>query len=76
LRKFNATQTHVKSLFYCQCITEALIRNNRQSGVQEQPNCIQISTVMTPQDIDIIETKQSYSRIHSHRKMHRLLTTL
>ncbi|KRY55973.1 hypothetical protein T03_7251 [Trichinella britovi] len=26
---------------------------------------------MTPQDIDIIETKQSYSRIHSHRKMHR-----
>ncbi|XP_003375246.1 conserved hypothetical protein [Trichinella spiralis] len=35
-----------------------------------------ISTAMTPQDIDVIETKKLYSRIHSHRKMHRLLTTL
>ncbi|KRY30175.1 hypothetical protein T01_14841, partial [Trichinella spiralis] len=30
-----------------------------------------ISTAMTPQDIDVIETKKLYSRIHSHRKMHR-----
>ncbi|KRZ67712.1 hypothetical protein T10_9238 [Trichinella papuae] len=31
---------------------------------------------MAPQDIDIVQTKQSYSRIHSHRKMHGLDTTL
>ncbi|XP_003372408.1 conserved hypothetical protein [Trichinella spiralis] len=31
---------------------------------------------MTTQDRDVVQTKQSYSGIHSHRKMHRLLTTL
>ncbi|KRY51207.1 hypothetical protein T03_86 [Trichinella britovi] len=31
---------------------------------------------ITTQGRDIIQTKQSYSGIHSHRKMHRLLTTL
>ncbi|KRX60377.1 hypothetical protein T09_11382 [Trichinella sp. T9] len=31
---------------------------------------------MTPQDMDIIQTKQSCTRIHYHRKMHRLLTTI
>ncbi|KRX35453.1 hypothetical protein T05_1711 [Trichinella murrelli] len=31
---------------------------------------------MTTQDRDVVETKQSYSCIHFHRKMHRLLRTL
>ncbi|KRY15120.1 hypothetical protein T12_16533 [Trichinella patagoniensis] len=31
---------------------------------------------MTTQDRDIVQTKQSYSGIHSHIKMHWLLTTL
>ncbi|KRX24730.1 hypothetical protein T07_14796 [Trichinella nelsoni] len=30
---------------------------------------------MAAEDIDIIETKQLYSRIHSHRKMHRAFKT-
>ncbi|KRX85412.1 hypothetical protein T06_15361 [Trichinella sp. T6] len=32
--------------------------------------------LMTTQDRDVVETKQSYSCIHFHRKMHRLLRTL
>ncbi|KRY53527.1 hypothetical protein T03_18054 [Trichinella britovi] len=31
---------------------------------------------MTTQDRNVVETKQSYSCIHFHRKMHRLLKTL
>ncbi|KRY38596.1 hypothetical protein T01_4891 [Trichinella spiralis] len=31
---------------------------------------------MTPEDIDIVRKKQSYSRNHSHRKLHQLLATL
>ncbi|KRY32355.1 hypothetical protein T01_1677 [Trichinella spiralis] len=31
---------------------------------------------MTTQNRDVVETKQSYSFIHFHRKMHRLLKTL